>query len=702
MPMPEKIGRYEIKSELGRGGFATVYRAYDPRFEREVAIKFMPPELLHADPQFRMRFEREEKIIAQLEHPAIVPVYDVGEENGQPYFVMRYMSGGSLSERIKGKKFTPEEAVRILEQIAPGLDEAHSKGIIHRDLKPANILFTNRGVPLISDFGIAKFSQGEVSGNMTGSAIIGTPAYMAPEQASGDNIDGRADIYALGVILYEMVTGKQPYQADTPLGLAIKHITEPVPRILEANPELPKWMEKVISTAMAKNPDDRFSTAVELAETIKAFLRGEIPPEPKANGTVKVSPFNKTATTTKKQQVQEEFAAQPKPKRGSPVMVILGVVILLAALGGGTYFFGGDMLQQFMTAATSTITATLPPPTNTLPPIVIEVTATLPPTATTEPTATTAPSSGLPVVGGADKLAFLRNNDLWVMNVDTTDPKQLTRDSVAKFNVQWLPGDPDHLIYMTGKTVKKVNIETGQEETIFNFLSAEYFEAFRVSPDGEQVAIAVNRELHVVPFDLSALANADKKSELLAMNGCLFYNDLAVKDVRWSDDGTKLSIKYIANLNSKFADAIRIMDITRCNSLPPGRIDDFPAGKFAFANDIISFDWDGDQLFLFNSDVRNDGFGDLMFYNAATQKSEKIAPFENNCCYRDAAFSPDGTFVIFAFQDIRLGSASPINLYLVTTDSLSQPRPLDPLPLPEGFFTRNSDTPMPALRPASP
>ncbi|HNB37007.1 MAG TPA: protein kinase [Anaerolineales bacterium] len=703
MPMPEKIGRYEIKSELGRGGFATVYRAYDPRFEREVAIKVMPPELLHADPQFRMRFEREEKIIAQLEHPAIVPVYDVGEENGQPYFVMRYMSGGSLSERIKGNKFSPAEAVRILDQVASGLDEAHSKGIVHRDLKPANILFTNRGVPLISDFGIAKFSQGEASGNMTGSAIIGTPAYMAPEQASGDNIDGRADIYALGVILYEMVTGKQPYQADTPLGLAIKHITEPVPRILDANPELPTWMEKVISTAMAKDPDERFSTAVELAETIKAFLRGETPPEPKTNNTIKASPFNKTATTTKKQQVQEELAAQPKPKRKSLVPLILGGVILFVVLGGGALFFGGDMLQQFMAAATSTNT-TLPPaePTNTLPPVVIEVTATLPATATTEPTATSAPSSGLPIIGGADKLAFLRNNDVWVMNVDTTEPKQLTRDGVIKFNLQWLPGDPDHLIYMTGKTVKKVNIETGEEETIFNFLSAEYFESFHVSPDGKQVAIAVNRELHVVPFDLEKLATADKKSELLDMKGCLFYNELAVKDVRWSDDGTKLAIKYIAPINSKFADTIRIMDITRCNSLPPGRIDDFPAGKFSFANDIISFDWDGDQLFLFNSDVRNDGFGDLMFYNESTQKSEKIAPFENNCCYRDATFSPDGTFVIFAFQDIRLGSGSPINLYFMTTDSLSQPRRIDPLPLPEGFFTKNNDTPMPALRPASP
>src|SRR5512134_1367854 len=167
---PEKIGIYEIKSELGRGGMATVYHGYDPRFEREVAVKVLPSELLHSDPQFKLRFEREAKIIAQLEHPSIVPVYDVGDEGGQPYFVMRYMNGGSLSERIKAKVMSIEEAVKVLGQIAPGLDEAHSKGIVHRDLKPSNILFDGKGVPYISDFGIAKISRAQVS-NVTGSGI---------------------------------------------------------------------------------------------------------------------------------------------------------------------------------------------------------------------------------------------------------------------------------------------------------------------------------------------------------------------------------------------------------------------------------------------------------------------------------------------------------------------------------------------------
>ncbi len=305
MQQPEKIGRYEIKSELGRGGMATVYRGYDPRFQREVAVKVLPPELLHSDPQFRMRFEREARIIAQLEHPSIVPVYDVGEENEQPYFVMRYMSGGSLSERIKAGLHTVEEAVRILEQLAPGMDEAHAKGIVHRDLKPSNILFDSKGVPYISDFGIAKITEAQ-AGAVTGSAIIGTPAYMAPEQATGElTIDGRADIYALGIILFEMLTGKQPYSADTPMGVAVKHITEPVPRILNVNPNLPAWTEMVISTAMAKDKNDRFATAVEMIETLKAFMRGEATPAQKNKTTLKgSSPTTRLSLQRKNREIR--------------------------------------------------------------------------------------------------------------------------------------------------------------------------------------------------------------------------------------------------------------------------------------------------------------------------------------------------------------------------------------------------------------
>ncbi|NOH01329.1 MAG: serine/threonine protein kinase [Chloroflexi bacterium] len=271
MAIPEKIGRYVIKSELGRGGMATVYRAFDPNFEREVAIKVLPREMLH-DPQFHSRFEREIKMVASLEHPSIVPVYDVGDEDGQPYFVMRYMPGGSLSDLIEQGSISIQDTARIVEKIAQGLAYAHRKGIIHRDLKPDNVLFDDNGDPFISDFGVAKLT--ESTSSLTGSGVIGTPAYMSPEQAQGLEIDLRSDVYGLGVIVYQMLSGHQPYSADTPMGVVVKHITEPVPEILKTQPDLPPDVDALIKTAMAKDKNQRFPNTIELAKVLNRIAFG--------------------------------------------------------------------------------------------------------------------------------------------------------------------------------------------------------------------------------------------------------------------------------------------------------------------------------------------------------------------------------------------------------------------------------------------
>ncbi len=270
---PQQIDRYQIRSEQGRGGMATVYRAYDPGVGREVAIKVLPPQFTH-DPLFRERFDREARTIISLEHSAIVPIYDFGEEQDQPYLVMRYMPGGSLAERLKEGPLTVSECAAILQRIGPALDEAHKRGIIHRDLKPGNILFDQYGAAFLSDFGIAKLS--EATAALTGSAIIGTPAYMSPEQARGDpDIDGRSDIYSLGVILFEMLSGEAPYEADTPMGVAIKHILDPIPRIQERRPDLPLAVDSVITRAMAKDASARFQTAAELTEALVRVAAGE-------------------------------------------------------------------------------------------------------------------------------------------------------------------------------------------------------------------------------------------------------------------------------------------------------------------------------------------------------------------------------------------------------------------------------------------
>jgi serine/threonine-protein kinase len=268
-----KLGRYEILSEIGRGGMSTVYRGRDPRFERDVAVKLLPREFLH-DPTFIARFSREAKTIAGLEHAAIVPVYDFGEEKGQPYLIMRYMTGGSLVQKLEEGALTLDETYRIIERIASALDEAHQKKMIHRDLKPGNILFDHHDDAFLSDFGIVKLTQETTT--FTGGGIIGTPAYMSPEQARGDpTINMRSDIYALGAMLFEMLSGKPPYEADTPMGLAVKHITEPIPRLSEVRPDLPSSFEKLIDRAMCKEPEGRFNSTGEMAQEFATVLAGK-------------------------------------------------------------------------------------------------------------------------------------------------------------------------------------------------------------------------------------------------------------------------------------------------------------------------------------------------------------------------------------------------------------------------------------------
>ncbi len=265
----KRIGRYEIKKEIGRGGMATVYLAHDPRFRRDVAIKVLPRQFNH-DPQFRARFEQEAQTIAALEHKAIVPVYDFGEDDEQPYLVMRYMPGGTLSDRLQDGPLPLMDVSKILERVASALDRAHSMGIIHRDLKPGNILFDQYGDAFLADFGIAKMA--EATAALTGSAIIGTPAYMSPEQVKGEKVNGRSDIYTLGVILFEMLTGKQPYQSDTPIGMAFKHVHEPVPRLLDEKEDLPPSLELTVRQAMSKQPDERFDTASRLAAKVMSEI----------------------------------------------------------------------------------------------------------------------------------------------------------------------------------------------------------------------------------------------------------------------------------------------------------------------------------------------------------------------------------------------------------------------------------------------
>lgn len=262
------LGQFEIIDEIGRGGMATVYRARQRSVNRMVAIKVLPRSLLH-DPSFYERFAREVDLISHLEHPHILPIYDYGESEGIPYIAMRFLAGGSMAQMLRRGVPPMASIERPFHQIAQALDYAHQQGVIHRDLKPGNILLDENGNAYLSDFGIARV----LNSSLTGSAIIGTPAYMSPEQANGFPLDARSDVYALGIVLFELVTGREPFEAETPVALLLKHINEPMPSARAFRPGTPRGVEDAIFYATTKNPDDRIPSAGELADLFSAGLR---------------------------------------------------------------------------------------------------------------------------------------------------------------------------------------------------------------------------------------------------------------------------------------------------------------------------------------------------------------------------------------------------------------------------------------------
>ncbi len=276
MNVPEVIGRYEILEELGRGAMGSVFKARDPAVGRVVALKTIHSTALEGaqSDEYRARFRREAGASGVLAHPGIVPVFDVGEHQGAPFLVMEFVDGRTLADAIKkGERFSLDRVCEIGQQIAEALAYAHRQGVIHRDIKPANILLTSRAVygserPRITDFGIAKLAASEIT---TTGQLLGTPSFMPPEQFTGAPIDGRADLFSLGVILYSLATGEQPFPGETMTAVSYKVVhTEPVPPA-KLNPAVPARLESVILKCLAKNPAERYQTGEEIAQDLAAI-----------------------------------------------------------------------------------------------------------------------------------------------------------------------------------------------------------------------------------------------------------------------------------------------------------------------------------------------------------------------------------------------------------------------------------------------
>jgi serine/threonine protein kinase len=265
-----QFGPYRIVAPLGEGGMAAVYKAFQPSMERYVAIKVLPRHLA-ASPEFVARFNREAKLLAQLQHPNILQVFDYGEDEGYTYIVMPFVQSGTLGDAMQKQRFSLPEIRNIMVQLGRALSYAHAHGMIHRDIKPSNVLIDETRNCLLTDFGLARMT--EVTSNLTASgSIMGTPAYMSPEQGAGENLDQRSDIYSLGIIMYELVTGRVPFSAETPLAIIFKHIQDPLPPPRSVNPSLSEDAERVLLKALAKNRDDRYQTADDFVRAVQKAL----------------------------------------------------------------------------------------------------------------------------------------------------------------------------------------------------------------------------------------------------------------------------------------------------------------------------------------------------------------------------------------------------------------------------------------------
>lgn len=606
------FGRYHLLEPLGEGGMATVYRGYDTRLERPVAIKVIRTDF-DRDPAFLKRFEREARALAQLNHPNIVKVLDAGEHDASPYVVMDYVGGGTLKTRT-GRPLPVAEAVRLVAPIARALDHAHRQGIVHRDIKPANILLAQDGRPMLSDFGIAKVLSGPVQTQLTATGIgIGTPDYMAPELWKGVSTPA-SDIYALGVVLYELLTGQRPFQADTPVAVLLKHVNEPLPPPRKFAPGLSPALEQVLVKALDKQPENRFASMEAFADAL-------------------------------------EGAAQPAPseRRGVvPWLMGLGAVAVIGALLVTT---AGVVLWRLASANSTVpseaaqieasagpqVTATpLPASTPTIP---LVNTSQPTPFPTTVPATVTAAPTDVVSTGGGGLIAFYSNesgsNDIHVMNSDGSNIQQLTFDDADSRLPAW-SRDGRQIAYQSNVDgffqILVLTLATGRSEAITHEACNHYNPvwsghgriAYYADCDG-------NREIYTMGADGSGVVQVTVTSEV--------YNWFPF----WSPDDTRITFSSNRE-GAKYQ--IYVMNADGSNPVPLAR------------GCISAFSPDGARL-VFSSYC--DGTGDILVMDA---QGGNIVNLTNGVGENaNPSWSRDGSRIVF--QSKRDGAT---NLYVMDPD----------------------------------
>ncbi|MCO5998592.1 Stk1 family PASTA domain-containing Ser/Thr kinase [Actinoallomurus rhizosphaericola] len=350
MTQPRLLGgRYELDGVIGRGGMAEVYRARDLRLDRIVAIKTLRADLAR-DPTFQARFRREAQSAASLNHPSVIAVYDTGEDliDGSPipYIVMEYVEGRTLRDVLRDEhRLSPERAMEMTDGILRALDYSHRGGIVHRDIKPANVMLTSGGEVKVMDFGIAR-ALADSAATMTATAqVIGTAQYLSPEQARGERVDARSDLYSTGCVLFELLTGRPPFQGDSPVAIAYQHVREEPPAPSQIDPSIPRWADAIVLKALTKDPNYRYQSAAEMRADIQRALQGMpvAAPTMAMNGGTQVMqggpPTQGTRPATMGYDLPPVHYTEPEEPEGRGKKIALGVVVALLAVGAVTALF---------------------------------------------------------------------------------------------------------------------------------------------------------------------------------------------------------------------------------------------------------------------------------------------------------------------------------------------------------------------------
>jgi len=418
-------GKYKVDRMLGKGGMGAVFLAHDLTLEREVAIKVLPPDI-SMDEHIVKRFQQEAKTAARLDHPNIIPIYRVESDGGLNYFVMKYVEGTSLEDVLDQKQsLTFDYIQRVLWEAACALGHAHQRGVVHRDVKPANIMFDHDGRVMLTDFGISKALQAASGFTGTG-MIIGTPHYMAPEQAKGGTVDGRADQYSLGVVAYRMITGELPYSGDSVHTILYKHIFEEIPRVSGKRAGTPEYLTNAVSRALSKEPDQRFATMEEFATAVwpeqpvtaprpgahKGQRRPPPMPPPSGPRPARTAAADAPTEVTNAPTTPIPRAGMKIPvakqKRSSVVMVAGALVVVAIGVGG--------YLALARKSASPTVTA--PPPTATVETVRV---AAQPPPPARQPKRAPPPAPPAAVAAPAQGFVSVNSNPPGTLFIDGRD-----------------------------------------------------------------------------------------------------------------------------------------------------------------------------------------------------------------------------------------------------------------------------------------